>query len=71
MRKLFLLRLKKSPIGHKFWKRRTLQALGLRRVNQEVLKPCNPQVEGMIAKVQDLLEVRIVENEGGELNADS
>ncbi|MBC7330641.1 50S ribosomal protein L30 [bacterium] len=60
---MFLLKLKKSPIGHKFWKKRTLQALGLRRLNQEILKPFNPQVEGMIEKVKDLLEVRIVETE--------
>ncbi|MGB9877103.1 MAG: 50S ribosomal protein L30 [bacterium] len=55
--------MKKSPIGHKFWKKRTLQALGLKRVNQQVLKPLNPQVEGMIEKVKDLLEVKIVEIE--------
>ena len=67
MRKLILLKLKKSPIGHKFWKKRTLQALGLRKLNQEILKPDNPQVEGMIQKVKDLLEVKIVEIEEEEV----
>ncbi len=39
--------------------KRTLKALGLRRINQQVVRPDNPAIRGMIAAITHL--VRIVE----------
>ncbi|MFY0688842.1 MAG: 50S ribosomal protein L30 [Cyclobacteriaceae bacterium] len=36
----------------------TLQALGLGRINKTSEKELNPQIEGMIKKVQHLIEVK-------------
>jgi len=38
----------------------TMVALGLRKMNQSVVKEVSPQVEGMIAKVSHLLKVEEV-----------
>ena len=43
------------PDRHK----RTLRALGLRRMNQRVVRPDNPAIRGMVAAIPHL--VRIVE----------
>lgn len=50
--------LKRSPIGTSYRHRLVLQGLGLRRIRQTVVRPETPQVQGMIAKVGYLLEVR-------------
>jgi large subunit ribosomal protein L30 len=42
--------------------RRTLRALGLVRLYQEVEKPDNPQIRGMIEKVRHLVEVTEIES---------
>ena len=44
-----------TPENHK----RTLRALGLRRLNQKVVRPDNPAVRGMVATIPHL--VRVVE----------
>lgn len=49
--------LKRSPIGTPDTHRRVLRGLGLRKVNQTVVRPDTRQVQGMIAKVAYLLEV--------------
>ena len=36
----------------------TLQALGLGKINRTVEKELNPQIQGMINKVQHLVEVK-------------
>ena len=38
--------------------RRTMQALGLSKINQTVEKDLNPQIEGMITAVSHLVEVK-------------
>ena len=38
--------------------RRTIQALGLGKINQTVEKELNPQIEGMINAVSHLIEVK-------------
>lgn len=38
----------------------TMFALGLRKMNQSVVKEVTPQIEGMIAKVSHLLKVENV-----------
>jgi large subunit ribosomal protein L30 len=57
MAKSLLIRQVHSAIQRKSDQRRTLRALGLKKLNQEVVKPDNPQIRGMIKKVIHLLEV--------------
>jgi large subunit ribosomal protein L30 len=47
----------RSLIGTKADQRRTIQALGLRRIRHTVIKPDRPEIRGMIAKVSHLVEV--------------
>lgn len=47
----------KSGIGYKYDQKRTLAALGLKRLNMTVEQPDNPSVRGMLAKVQHLVLV--------------
>ena len=49
--------LTKSPIGYPMRQKRTVRALGLRRLNQTVEKVDTPVVRGMIAKVSHLVTV--------------
>lgn len=48
----------RSPIGSQQGQRRTLRALGLRRVRDSVTQPDRPEIRGMIAKVAHLVEVQ-------------
>ncbi|MBW3601710.1 MAG: 50S ribosomal protein L30 [Actinobacteria bacterium] len=48
----------RSPIGAKDAQRRTLRALGLRRVRHTVSQPDRPEIRGMIARVAHLVDVR-------------
>ena len=47
----------KSPIGYTETQKRTVRALGLRRMHQTVEHPDSPAVRGMITKVIHLLKV--------------
>ncbi len=49
---------KKSAIGYPADQKRTIRALGLRRLNQTVVLDDSPPVRGMTRKVSHLLEVR-------------
>jgi large subunit ribosomal protein L30 len=49
----------KSGICCNFRHKRTLKSLGLRRINQKVVRPDNPAIRGMVAAITHL--VRIVE----------
>ncbi len=51
----------KSVIGALERHRRTLRALGLRRMQQEVIKDASPQVRGMAQSVIHLVEVEEIE----------
>ncbi|WP_457570232.1 50S ribosomal protein L30 [Desulfurobacterium sp.] len=42
-------------------KRATLEALGLRKRGKSTVKELNPAIEGMIAKVEDLVKVEPLE----------
>ncbi|WP_298817130.1 50S ribosomal protein L30 [Chloroflexus sp.] len=53
----------KSAIGYARDQKATLAALGLRRLNQSVLKPDNPSVRGMLFKIQHLVKVEEVGDE--------
>lgn len=50
--------LSKSVIGRNEGQRNTVQALGLRKVNQTVVKQDNPAIRGMINKVAHLVTVK-------------
>ncbi len=47
----------KSLIGHKAGHRRTIRALGLRRINHSVVQDDTPQIRGMIHQVQYMVSV--------------
>jgi large subunit ribosomal protein L30 len=48
----------KSTIGSKPQHRKTVEALGLKKIRQVVEKPDNMQIRGMIDKVKHLVEVQ-------------
>lgn len=47
----------KSQIGADEFQKRTLRALGLRKMNQSVVRPDNESVRGMVATVRHLVRV--------------
>ncbi len=47
----------KSPIGYPERQKRTVRALGLRRLNQTVEHADAPEIRGMITKVSHLVQV--------------
>ncbi|MCB9191463.1 MAG: 50S ribosomal protein L30 [Flavobacteriales bacterium] len=47
----------KSAINRPARQKKTLQALGLRKLNQVVEHEANPQILGMVAKVAHMVEV--------------
>ncbi len=54
---------KKSMIGYSRDQKDTIRALGLRRLNQSVVKPDTPSVRGMINKVIHMVVVETVTDE--------
>jgi large subunit ribosomal protein L30 len=59
--KLLHITLSKSPIGYSERQKRTVRALGLRRMNQTVEQKDTPVVRGMVAKVRHLVTVETVD----------
>jgi len=57
MEKTIKVRWKKSISGRPENQRKTIQALGFRRLNQTVSLPDQPSIRGMIKTVIHLLEV--------------
>lgn len=57
MAKMITVKLVKSPIGYSKRQKATVEALGLRKMNQTVEKSDSPTIRGMIAKVSHLVEV--------------
>jgi large subunit ribosomal protein L30 len=47
----------KSAIGRQEKQKRTLRALGIRRMHQTVVVEDNPCMRGMVKKIEHLLEV--------------
>ncbi|MBU1701390.1 MAG: 50S ribosomal protein L30 [Candidatus Eisenbacteria bacterium] len=56
----------RSAIDRTEKQKRTIKALGIRRLHNPVLKKDTPQIRGMIFKVKHLLAVEEVEGEGNE-----
>jgi large subunit ribosomal protein L30 len=59
--RLLRITLTKSPIGYSYRQKRTVQALGLRRMHQTVEQKDTPVIRGMIAKVNHLVKVEEVD----------
>jgi large subunit ribosomal protein L30 len=51
------IKLVKSAIKRPADQKATIQALGFRRLNQVIEKEVNPQIMGMVNKVQHLIQV--------------
>jgi len=62
-KKLLKITLKKSVIGRLKSHRRTVQSLGLRKINHSVIHDDSPSIRGMVNKVSYLLEVENFEGE--------
>jgi large subunit ribosomal protein L30 len=56
-KKMLEITLTKSPIGYSERQKGTVRALGLRRMNQTVVKEDSPVIRGMIKKVSHLVRV--------------
>ncbi|MCT4605192.1 MAG: 50S ribosomal protein L30 [Marinisporobacter sp.] len=57
MANMLKITLVKSTIGSKPQHRKTIEALGLKKIRQTVEKQDNPQMRGMVQKVRHLVEV--------------
>jgi len=55
--------LTKSPIGYPAHQKRTVSALGLRKMHQTVELGNTPTIRGMVAKVEHLVSVEIFSDE--------
>ena len=51
------IKLVKSPIGYAQNQKDTVKALGLRKFGQEVVRPDNAPIRGMVFKVKHLVSV--------------
>lgn len=51
------IKLVKSPIGYAQNQKDTVKALGLRKLGQEVVRPDNPPIRGMVFTVKHLVTV--------------
>lgn len=51
----------RSAINRHRSQKRTIEALGIRRLHDAVVQPDNPQIRGMVYKVQHLIEVEEVD----------
>lgn len=55
------IKLKKSTIGCKPDQRKTVKALGLGKIDSQVIQKDIPQIRGMINKVRHLVEVEEID----------
>lgn len=51
----------KSAIGYNETQKRTIRALGLRKLQQTVVQPDNEQIRGMVHAVRHLVQVEAAE----------
>ncbi len=57
MSKKLRITLVRSPIGNSVRQKRTVLALGLRKIRQVVERPDNPAVRGMVDRIAHLVQV--------------
>jgi large subunit ribosomal protein L30 len=55
--KVLRITLVKSPIGYSLRQKRTIKALGIRRMNQTVEQKDTETIRGMLTKVSHLVQV--------------
>ena len=48
----------KSAIGHNYKEKRTLRALGLKKINQTVVHSDTPVIRGMVNRVSFLVKIK-------------
>ncbi len=63
--KMLRITLVRSPIGRPPVQRRTVRALGLKRMHHSVVHRDSPEIKGMIGRISHLLAVEPCEG-GGE-----
>ncbi|MBN1426409.1 50S ribosomal protein L30 [Candidatus Fermentibacteria bacterium] len=63
MARKLAIRQVRSVIGRPEDQKRTMEALGLRRMNRTVIHSDNPAIRGMVYKVQHMVEVQEIEDE--------
>ena len=51
----------RSEIGHSWRMRRTLEAIGLRHHQDEIVKPITPGLKGQLKQVRHLVQVTVEE----------
>jgi large subunit ribosomal protein L30 len=51
----------RSGINAKEGHKRTIRALGIRRMQQTVVQPDNPQIRGMVRLVRHMVEVKEID----------
>lgn len=54
----------RSPIGKHWRQKRTVAALGLRKLNHSVEQPANLQILGMVKRIIHLVDVEEVQEAG-------
>jgi large subunit ribosomal protein L30 len=59
-KKQFKITQTKSIIGRNYKQKRTIKALGLKRIHHTVIHKDTPQIRGMITKVNHLVKVEEV-----------
>jgi len=59
MAKTFEIKLKKSTIGCSPTQIKTVHALGLKKINQTVVKTDTPANRGQLYKIQHLIEITV------------
>ncbi len=47
----------RSPIGRSITQKRTVEGLGLGKLNSSVVQPANMQILGMVRKVKHLVQI--------------
>ena len=57
MEKMIKIKWRRSVIGRTDDQKKTIQALGFRRLNQSLTLPDRPEIRGMIHRVSHLLEI--------------
>lgn len=62
MAKKLKIKLVKSVIGYSQRQRATVKALGLGKINSEVVHADNPQIRGMANSIRHLLSVEEIDN---------
>ena len=58
--KLFAVTLIRSRISRPWWQRKTLDALGLKRIRQTMIHKNTPSVCGLLNKVKEMIDIKPV-----------